>query len=186
MTSPVISIPTSLGKSSDLTVSGIGHSVIRGLVTNRLMVRREPCDLKARITIHKHVPAKKWRSWLEPYSDHSSFQMLSRTNSVISDCQGEQFRACSSPSRKRLVTRKPAVRSRSGDFFRYTDVEKILLLDRLPGRVMFGRLQSIRRWAGGLSSLAPIPSRPSPWLRTSRPNMFCPGRQGRRDQPAFP
>ena len=98
----------------------------------------------------------------------------------------EQYRACSSLSRKRLVTRKPAVRARGGDFFRYTDAEKILLLDRLPGRVMFGRLQSIRRRAGNLSSLAPIPSRPSPWLRTCRPNMFCPGRQGRRSQAALP
>ncbi len=29
---------------------------------------------------------------------------------------GEQYRACSSLSRKRLVTRKPAVRARGGDF----------------------------------------------------------------------
>ncbi len=29
--------------------------------------------------------------------------MLSRTNSVISDCLGEQFRACSSPSQKRWL-----------------------------------------------------------------------------------
>ena len=51
MTGQVISILTALGKSSDLTVSGIGHSVIRGLVTNRLMVRREPCDLIAWIMV---------------------------------------------------------------------------------------------------------------------------------------
>ena len=48
--------PTALGKSSDLTVSGIGHSVIRGLVTNRLMVRREPCDLNAWIMfLHANI-----------------------------------------------------------------------------------------------------------------------------------
>ena len=49
---------------------------------------------------------------------------------------------------KRWITLKPAVRTRGGDFFRYTDAGKILLLARLPGRVMFGRLQSFRRWAG--------------------------------------
>ena len=85
--------------------------------------------------------------------------MLSKVKSVISDWLGEQFRACSSRSRKRWVAIKPAVRARGGDFFRYTDAEKLLLLDRLPGRVMFGRLQSIRRWAGNLLSLCsdPIP-----------------------------
>ena len=41
MTDQIFLIPTAFGKSSDLTVSGIGHSVIRGLVTNRLMVRRD-------------------------------------------------------------------------------------------------------------------------------------------------
>ena len=51
LTGQVSSISTALGKSSDLTVSGIGHSVIRGLVTNRLMVRRELCDLKAWIMV---------------------------------------------------------------------------------------------------------------------------------------
>ena len=51
MTDQIFLIPTAFGKSSDLTVSGIGHSVIRGLVTNRLMVRREPCYLKAWIMI---------------------------------------------------------------------------------------------------------------------------------------
>ena len=56
---------------------------------------------------------------------------------------------------------------------------KILPLARLPGQVMFGWLQSIRRWAGSRSASAPIPSRPSPWLQTSQPNMFCPGRQGK-------
>ena len=83
--------------------------------------------------------------------------MLSKVNSVINNGLGEQFRTCSSRSRKRLVALKPAVRARGGDFFRYTDAEKILLLGRLPGRVMFGRLQSFRRWAGELFSLAPIP-----------------------------
>ena len=56
---------------------------------------------------------------------------------------------------------------------------KILPLARLPGQVMFGWLQSRRRWAGYLPVSVPIPSRPSPWLRTSQPNMFCPGRQGK-------
>ena len=74
--------------------------------------------------------------------------MLSKVNTVISDWLGEQFQSCSSRSRKRSITLKPAVRTRSGDFFRYTDAGKILLLIRLPGRVMFGRLQSIRRWVG--------------------------------------
>ena len=74
--------------------------------------------------------------------------MLSKVNSVISDWLGKQFQSCSSRSRKRSIAFKPAVRTRSGDFFRYTDAGKILLLVRLPGRVMFGRLQSIRRWAG--------------------------------------
>lgn len=35
------------GRASDLTVPGLGHSVIRGLVTNRSMVRRESCCLLA-------------------------------------------------------------------------------------------------------------------------------------------
>ena len=35
------------GRASDLTVPGLGHSVIRGLVTNRSMVRREFCRLLA-------------------------------------------------------------------------------------------------------------------------------------------
>ena len=74
--------------------------------------------------------------------------MLSKVNPVISDWLGKQFQSCSSRSRKRSITLKPAVRTRGGDFLRYTDAGKILLLDRLPGRVMFGRLQSIRRWVG--------------------------------------
>ena len=41
------------------------------------------------------------------------------------------------------------------------------------------------RWAGELSFPASIPSRPSPWRRASRPNMFCPGRQGRRSRTGF-
>ena len=85
----------------------------------------------------------------EPYSDHSSFQMLSKVNSVISDWLGEQFQSCSSRSRKRSITLKPAVRTRGGDFLRYTDAGKILLLVRLPGRVMFGRLQSIKAMGRG-------------------------------------
>ena len=41
--------------------------------------------------------------------------MLSRVS--CNKClAGEQYRACSSLSRKRLVTRKPAVRARGGDF----------------------------------------------------------------------
>jgi hypothetical protein len=79
---------------------------------------------------------------------------------------------------KPSMTVKPAVQTSGGDFFRYTDAEKILPLVWLPGQGMFGRLQSFRRWAGGLSASAPIPSRPSPWLRLNRPNVFCPGRQG--------
>ena len=35
------------GRASDLTVPGLGHSVIRGLVTYRSMVRRESCRLLA-------------------------------------------------------------------------------------------------------------------------------------------
>ena len=71
----------------------------------------------------------------------------------------EQYRACSSLSRKRLVTRKPAVRARGGDFFRYTDAEKILLLDRLPGRVNV-RPATINQAMGGrivFSCSDPIP-----------------------------
>lgn len=37
-----------------IQILGIGHSVIRGLVTTRSMVRREPYCLKARIMIN-HV-----------------------------------------------------------------------------------------------------------------------------------
>ena len=79
--------------------------------------------------------------------------MLSKVNLVLSDWLGEQFQSCSSRSRKRSITLKPAVRTRGGDFLRYTDAGKILLLVRLPGRVMFGRLQSIRRCAGNYSFL---------------------------------
>ena len=74
------------------------------------------------------------------------------------------------------------------EIFSLYGCEKILPLARLPGQVMFGRLHSIRRWAGNLFVSAPIPSRPSPWLRISRPNMFCPGRQGEMElvrQPSF-
>ncbi len=53
------------------------------------MVRREPCDLGTWITMHKHMPTKCRRSWLEPYSDHSSFQMLSKVNPVVSDWLGK-------------------------------------------------------------------------------------------------
>ena len=74
--------------------------------------------------------------------------MLSKVNSVISDWFRILFQSCSSRNRKRLVAFKPAVRTRGGDFLRYTDAGKILLLVRLPGRVMFGRPQSIMRWAG--------------------------------------
>ena len=40
------------GKSLGVSVPGIGHSDIRGLVTNRSMVRREPYRLKAWIAGH--------------------------------------------------------------------------------------------------------------------------------------
>ena len=62
---------------------------------------------------------------------------------------GAPLQSCSSRSRKHRVAIKPAVRTRSGDFFRYTDAGKILLLGRLPGRVMFGRLQWIRDGRAG-------------------------------------
>ena len=65
------------------------------------------------------------------------------------------------------------------EIFSLYGCEKILPLARLPGQVMFGWLQSLRRWAGRLSDSVPIPSRPSPWPRISQPNMFCPGRQGK-------
>ena len=42
------------GRASDLTVPGLGHSVIRGLVTYRSMVRRESCRLLAWIKIYKY------------------------------------------------------------------------------------------------------------------------------------
>ena len=74
------------------------------------------------------------------------------------------------------------------EIFSLYGCEKILPLARLPGQVMFGRLHSIRRWAGNLFVSAPIPSRPSPWLRISRPNMFCPCRRGEMElvrQPSF-
>ena len=101
-----------------------------------------------------------------------------------------QLRAkCSEPVRPRAkrpsITDQPAVQTRGGDFFRYTDAEKILPLVWLPGQGMLGRLQSCRRWAGGLPASVPIPSRPSPWLPANRPSMFCPGRQGERRQAAL-
>ena len=96
------------------------------------------------------------------------------------------LRACSSLSREPSTTDQPAVQTSGGDFFRYTDAEKILPLGWLPGQDMLGRLQSCRRWAAGLFASVPIPSRPSPWLRTNRPNMFCPGRQRERGQAASP
>ena len=52
----------------------------------------------------------------------------------------KMFRACSSPSRNVAIYDKSAVRGKGGDFFRYTDVEKILPFARLPGQVMFGWL----------------------------------------------
>ena len=98
------------------------------------------------------------------------------------------LRACSSPSRKRSIIRQACRSGKRWRFFSLYGCEKILPLARLPGQVMFGRLHSIRRWAGNLFVSAPIPSRPSPWLRISRPNMFCPGRQGEMElvrQPSF-
>ncbi len=112
--------------------------------------------------------------------------MLSGMNSVISDWLGTQFQSCLSWSRKTLDYAQACRSDKGWRFFRYTNAGKILPLVRLPGWVMFGRLQSFRRWAWNLLSLVPISSRPSPWLRTNRPNMFCPGRQGRRDQAALP
>ena len=74
--------------------------------------------------------------------------MLSGMNSVISDWLGYSSNPVRPGAVKRWIALKPAVRTRGGDFFRYTDAGKILPLVRLPGRVMFGRLQSIRRWRG--------------------------------------
>ena len=99
--------------------------------------------------------------------------------------ESQMLRACSSPSRESSITEQPAVQTRGGDFFRYTDAEKILPLVWLPGQGMLGRLQFCRRWAGGLSASVPIPSRPSPCLPTNRPSMFCPGRQGEKRQAAL-
>ena len=50
-------------KESWVSVPGIGHSDIRGLVTNRSMVRRERYRLIAWIT---YVPSKSKRRSLEP------------------------------------------------------------------------------------------------------------------------
>ena len=98
---------------------------------------------------------------------------------------GLMLRACSSPSREPSIADKPALQTSGGDFFRYTDAEKILPLVWLPGQGMLGRLSSCRRWVGELSASVPIPSRPSPWLPTNRPSIFCPGRQGERRQAAL-
>ena len=98
---------------------------------------------------------------------------------------------CSEPVRPRAETLRYPTSLPFGEgveIFSLYGCEKILPLSRLPGQVMFGRLHSIRRWAGNLFVSAPIPSRPSPWLRISRPNMFCPGRQGEMElvrQPSF-
>ena len=85
--------------------------------------------------------------------------MLSKVNSVISDCLGETVPSLFVPEPKTFGHTQACRSGKGWRFFRYTDAEKILLLGRLPGRVMFGQLQSIRRWAGGLSSFCsdPIP-----------------------------
>ena len=86
----------------------------------------------------------QWRAWgasLHAGLPESHLQTLLGINQTMSNEAGAQLQSCSSRSRKHRVAIKPAVRTRSGDFFRYTDAGKILLLVRLPGRVMFGRLQ---------------------------------------------
>ena len=64
------------GKSFGVSVLGIGHSDIRGLVTYRSMVRREPCCLLAWITVPcaDIVQSQMARTlkWPKPFQDASS------------------------------------------------------------------------------------------------------------------
>lgn len=61
------------GKGLGVSVSGIGHSDIRGLVTYRSMVRREPCRLLAWITVScaDIVQSQMARTskWPKPFQD---------------------------------------------------------------------------------------------------------------------
>jgi hypothetical protein len=73
---------------------------------------------------------------------------------------------------------KPAVRESGGDFFRYTDAEKILPLARCAwtGHVWPDK---IFQAMGALRFVSvPILPRPSPWLRTD-PGQTCPVKAGR-------
>ena len=63
-------------KSYGVSVLGLGHSDIRGLVTYRSMVRRELYCLLAWITKYI-VPTRADRMSLEPCNDHSPNKMFS-------------------------------------------------------------------------------------------------------------
>jgi len=61
------------GKSLGVSVPGFGHSDIRGLVTYRSMVRREPHCLKAWITVTCADITRSWMArtlkWPKPFQD---------------------------------------------------------------------------------------------------------------------
>ena len=99
---------------------------------------------------------------------------------------GTQGRACLSRSRILSDLAKPAVRESGGDFFRYTDAEKILPLARCAWTGHVWPDKTFRRWAHYVLFLfRSCPARRRGYGRI-RPDMTCQGRQGRSGQASLP
>ena len=117
----------------------------------------------------------------------SYLQRYQTTYEYVKNERPKILRACSPPSRNAAISDKPAVRGRGGDFFAIR-MRKNTTSFPIAWTGYFG-LATINQAMGGQSAcFVPIPSRPSPWLPTCQPKMFCPGRQGEMElvrQPSF-
>jgi hypothetical protein len=133
------------------------------------------------------MPAQSCRRWLKPFSDHSSFLILSGLISVgIYNLQGHKAEPVCPGAEFSLIW--PSLPSgKAVEIFSAIRMrKKYYHLPGVPGQGMFGRIKSFRRWAHYVLFLfRSCPARRRGCGR-SRPDMPCQGRQGRRDQASLP
>ena len=133
------------------------------------------------------MPAQSCRRWLKPFSDHSSFLILSGLISVgICNLQGHKAEPVCPRAEFSLIW--PSLPSgKAVEIFSAIRMrKKYYHLPGVPGQGMFGRIKSFRRWAHYVLFLfRSCPARRRGYGRI-RPDMTCQGRQGRSGQASLP
>ena len=130
----------------------------------------------------------QWRAWgasLQAGLPESHLQTLWGINPTMSNGAGAQLQSCSSQSRKTLDYTQACRSDKEWRFFPLYGCGKNTTACPIAWTGYVRPVTMVFRWAGELPFPASIPSRPSPWRRVCRPNMFCPGRQGRRSRTGF-